>query len=102
MKSISARKFLELLNEGIPVFDTRAKAQFDRDGLKDAKHLPLEAIQKGHIPDIPKSHALYLVCEYGQISELGGLYLENAGFSLVYNVTGGMKALREQAKLDQE
>ena len=102
MKTISAKTFLERINPESIVFDTRTQLQFKRDGLSQAKHLRLESLQKGELPDICKTSEVYLLCEYGQISELAGLYLENAGFTKVFNVMGGMKALSESAKLNYE
>jgi len=40
---------------------------------------------------------LLLVCERGVTSELAGLYLEAAGYELVYNLEGGLRKLREVA-----
>ncbi|MCA9839841.1 MAG: rhodanese-like domain-containing protein [Trueperaceae bacterium] len=102
MKSVSVSRFLKAIEENALVFDTRAKAQYLHDGLRGSTHLSLEAVQNGTYPDVAKNEAIYLLCEYGQISELVGLYLENAGFTNVHNVTGGMKSVREHAKLIDE
>jgi rhodanese-related sulfurtransferase len=54
----------------------------------------LEAVQVGKLPEVPKERPIYLICERGLVSELVGLYLEAAGFEHVFNVEGGMQALR--------
>jgi rhodanese-related sulfurtransferase len=51
--------------------------------------------QAGDFPAVPRDEPVYLICERGQISELVGLYLKEAGFGEVYNVEGGMLAWRQ-------
>ena len=92
MKSVSVAAFRQALEGGAAAFDTRTAARYQQDGLPGVVHLPLEAVQTGTLPDLPKEAAVYLICERGQMSELAGLYLEAAGFSEVYNVAGGMLA----------
>ena len=94
MKAVSVANFRQALTEGAAAFDTRTGARYRQDGLPGVAHLPLEAVQAGELPDVPKEEAVYLVCERGQMSELAGLYLEAAGFKEVYNVAGGMLAWR--------
>jgi len=104
MKSISAKDFLELLtaynhasapHSFVHIFDSRPN---DLDApLAYAKPLTLADVQSGIYPDTAKSTTIYLVCERGHISELVGLYLELAGFSEVYNLAGGLKALESLA-----
>ena len=98
VKQISAEDFVGLLKSGAHVFDTRTEAQFERDGLPDSRLLSLEQVQAGELPELAKGDSLYLICERGQVSELVGLYLEAAGFSQVYNVAGGFRALRALEK----
>ena len=83
-----------LKGSAVTVFDLRPERSVAADGVPGARPLSLEALQAGEVPDVPKSEAVYLICERGTVSELAGLYLEAAGFSEVYNVTGGMRAYR--------
>ena len=94
MKSIAIAQLENLLETDAIIFDTRSDLLFKHDALKGAKQLTLEQVQAGDLPDLPKDCPIFLICEYGHISELVGLYLETAGFSDVSNVTGGMKAWR--------
>jgi rhodanese-related sulfurtransferase len=94
MKSLGLTEFLEIYRQGALVFDTRSLAQFQHDALTGVRHLPLEAVQAGELPDAEKDTPIYLICERGVISELVGHYLEAAGFTTIYNVAGGMIAYR--------
>ncbi len=101
MKTVSIEAFEQVLEQSennVYIFDTRAELLFKHDGLAGVKHLPLEQVQVGKLPEVAKDAAVYLICEYGQVSELVGLYLEAAAFSNVANVSGGMKAWRLRNK----
>lgn len=91
MKSIDVATLMSKL-PNIRLFDTRPAALIAKDGLPGARAISLEAVQMGQLPDIAKDEAVYLICQRGAISELLGLYLEEAGFKEVYNVAGGMNA----------
>jgi len=91
MKSIDIATLMDKLPD-VTLFDTRPPALIAKDGLPGAKAISLEAVQLGDLPDLPKDEAIYLICQRGAISELLGLYLEEAGFKEVYNVAGGMNA----------
>lgn len=94
MKSIPAHSLQQALQAGEAVFDTRPMSQYQANRLEGVKHLSLEQVQAGHLPDVAKHQPLYLLCERGHISALVGLYLENAGFEQVYNLAGGLIAWR--------
>lgn len=95
MRSVSPTDAVLALRAGAVFIDVRSPPQHARDGLPGTRCLPLEAIQAGAVPEgLLPSEPLYLVCERGAISELAGLYLEQAGFTAVANVRGGLLALR--------
>lgn len=96
MRSVSVSEFLAAQAAGALVFDTRPLVLYRRDGLPGVGHLPLETVQAGRLPEVPKDTPIYLICERGVVSELVGYYLEAAGFTAVANVTGGMIAYRAQ------
>lgn len=103
MKSVSIETFVEALKNDIHLFDTRPKAIFEHNGIAGSSHLTLEQIQKGKLPSVPKDEFIYLICHYGRISELAGLYLEAEGFLNVFNIAGGMLAWEAyQRKLKRE
>ncbi len=93
MKTVAVEQFAELIGD-IIILDTRSKALFKHDGFEGSLHFSLEQAQAGELPELAKESSVYLVCEWGRISHLVGLYLEAAGFNNVYNLAGGMKAWR--------
>ena len=93
MQSLSVADLLERL-PSVTLFDTRAQALTERDGLTGARAVSLEALQAGDLPDLPKNEPICVMCEHGAVSELAGLYLEAAGFTEVYNLAGGVAAYR--------
>ena len=95
MKQVSIAEFKEALKAGKAVFDSRSPLQQKREPIKGAVFISLEEVQDGKFPDVDKATAIYLICEYGQFSELIGLYLEEAGFTNVSNLAGGMRAFRQ-------
>lgn len=95
MRTVPASEARDAYLAGAVFLDVRAAAQYRRDGLPRSRNLTLEAIQTGDVPDgVGTDEQVYLVCDRGQISELAGLYLEQAGFRTVANVRGGLAALR--------
>ncbi len=94
MRQVAVATLLELAVEEVFLFHLRSAGGGAADALPGSRPLSLEALQAGELPDIPKDVPVYLVCERGAVSELAGLYLEAAGFSEVYSVTGGLKAYR--------
>ena len=94
MQPVSIPTFLKELRKGATAFDTRPLTLFDQDSLPGLQHLTLEDVQSGNLPKVPKERPIYFICEKGLVSELVGLCLEAAGFEHVFNVDGGMRALR--------
>lgn len=95
MRSVDPAEAVSAYRRGAAFIDVRTRAQHARDGLPGSQNLPLEAIQTGSVPvGVATDQPVYLLCERGQISELAGLYLEDAGFRDVANVRGGLASLR--------
>ena len=95
MRRVPPDEAARALRDGAAFVDVRTPGQHRRDGLPDSLCLPLAAIQAGAEPAaVAKDQPVYLVCDRGHLSELAGLYLEQAGFSDVVNVLGGLLALR--------
>ena len=95
MKQVSAAVLLEKLAQEEPVYLLELRPEhFSANALAGSRPLSLAALQAGDVPDIAKTAPVYLICERGAVSELAGLYLEAAGFSEVYSVTGGLRAYR--------
>lgn len=85
------------LQDNPVVVDVRPPEQYSHDDFAGALHLPLADIQQGN-HSLPKDRPLLLICERGVMSELASLYLEAAGYDLVYNLEGGLQKLRQISK----
>lgn len=97
MRTLKPELLNNFLLDSPVVVDVRPPEQYNRDDLAQALHIPLHDIQHGN-HNLPKDRPLLLVCERGVMSELAGLYLEAAGYELVYNLEGGLQKLRKVAK----
>lgn len=95
MKAVDIPTLEAALASGASLYDTRPHAPNQIEPPAGAQILSLEAVQAGELPEVPKDHPIYLICERGQMSELVGLYLEAAGFTQVHNVSGGLIAWRQ-------
>jgi len=96
MRSVDPAEAAAAYRQGAAFVDVRTGPQHARDGLIGSQSLPLDAIQAGRTPSgVDPDQPVYLLCDRGQISELAGLYLEQAGFRDVANVRGGLASLRK-------
>lgn len=92
--------FAASVRNGVTVWDTRPTAQAARDPVPGAVPITVAQIRHGRLPDLGHDAEVILVCEWGRLSELAGLYLEARGFSRVGHLTGGIDALRRAAVRD--
>ncbi len=97
MRTLKPELLKNFLLENPVVVDVRPPGQYNPDDFADAMHIPLHDIQHGH-HNLPKDRPLLLICERGVMSELAGLYLEAAGYGLVYHLEGGLQKLRKMAE----
>ncbi|ADH64137.1 Rhodanese domain protein [Allomeiothermus silvanus DSM 9946] len=93
MKSVDAASLPAFLERRPLVVDVRSPVLFRQGSLEGALNIPTADIQqKKH--QLPKDRPILLVCERGIQSELAGLYLEADGYAEVYNLAGGLNALK--------
>lgn len=92
MQRVDVAQAAAALERGEALFDTRSPAQYARDAIPGSRNLTLEQVQAGELPELDREAPLYLVCSWGTVSELVGMYLEAAGFRRVYTVVGGLTA----------
>lgn len=81
------------LERGATVVDTRPEPARRRRPIAAAATLTLADVQAGARPDLAVDAPIVLVCEFGQMSRLVGLYLEAEGFAHVASLAGGLRAL---------
>lgn len=93
-KNISVGEATLLINrQDALVVDVRETAEWSAGHIADARHLPLSQFAK-HLVEIEKfkEKPLILVCASGNRSSSACSALKKAGFSQVFNLTGGMRA----------
>lgn len=75
--------------------DVREPWEFERGVIEGSLLIPL-----GQIPDrvaeLPRGKPLVMICRTGRRSQNAALFLEQAGFSDVYNLEGGFNAWATQ------
>lgn len=94
MESLDTEGLIAVVNDGAIVIDLRPPTPPLRDRIPGSLSLTLDAARRGDVPDVPLDASLVVVCEWGRLSELAGLYLEAHGFTRVAHFRGGMAALR--------
>ena len=94
MKSLTSAEFKELLMRDPQIVDIRPPLKFRLKNLPGSVNMDISLLRKGEHGLTAKDRPVVLVCERGIQSELGGLYLEAEGFTEVYNLEGGLNALR--------
>jgi rhodanese-related sulfurtransferase len=90
MRGVTLEEFWAAVARGEACFDARREAHVS---LAGTVRLTLADVQAGRLPDTDPNAPVYLVCEYGAMSELVGLYLEAAGFRTVHHVTNGLRGV---------
>lgn len=68
--------------------DVRRTAEHDGGHAYRTQNIPLDRLEK-ELDKLDPKTPTYVICQSGYRSSLGASILENAGFSKVYNVTGG-------------
>ncbi len=93
MKELHPDAYRDALAAGAAVVDTRPAPARRRRPIDADAALSLPEAQAGVRPDLDADRPVVLVCEFGQMSRLVGLYLEADGFRDVASLAGGLRAL---------
>jgi hydroxyacylglutathione hydrolase len=72
----------------------RTNAEWEAEHIESAMHIPLPALPR-RLASLPRERPLAIICGSGYRSSIAGSLLQNAGFSRVQNVMGGMAAYLE-------
>ncbi len=96
MKKITPQELRLLIEENKPfiLIDVREdweKAAYDIGGL----HIPMDELWQRR-NEIPKDKDVILYCEKGIRSTIAIQRLESVGYHNLYNLTGGMKAWKDE------
>lgn len=78
-------------NGGVQFIDVRSAGEFADGHAEKAVNFPLDRLS-GMLGKLDKEKPVYVICQSGMRSMRGASMLENAGFTEVYNVSGGTSA----------
>ena len=92
-KSVNAQDLKKMIDskEKVLIVDVREDVEWSESHIEGSKHIKLGdlANKTNQLPiDVP----IILVCRTGNRSSFGAKMLSNAGFTHVYNLTGGISA----------
>lgn len=92
IKSVSVNETANAIkNGGVQFIDVRSAGEFASGHAEKAVNMPLDKLD-GMIAKLDKEKPVYVICQSGMRSMRGASILENAGFTEVYNVSGGTSA----------
>lgn len=77
--------------EGVQFVDVRRPAEHSNGHAAGAVNLPLNSLT-AQLDELDPERPTYIICQSGYRSSLATSLLENAGFTSLYNVTGGTLA----------
>jgi rhodanese-related sulfurtransferase len=92
IKEIDAPEFAQWLNDAHPdlrVIDVRQMEEIAQGTVPKAQALPLHTLP-AKVQDLSKQEKLVIVCRSGARSAQACMFLQQQGFSNVYNLRGGM------------
>lgn len=88
VEQVPVEQVKEKLSDDIQFVDVRRVAEHANGHAPQTINLPLDKLPR-EIDKLDPEKPTYVICQSGYRSSLGTSILENAGFSKVYNVTGG-------------
>jgi len=82
-------------NDTLLIVDVRSQAEYDRDHIPGAVHIPFYTVGTGvEQLGYPKTDPVAVYCEHGPRAGLAGMALYLHGFDQIYSLDGHMKAWR--------
>lgn len=95
MRQLSPRQLADWLSdsgrEPPLLLDVREAWEYETCHLAGARHLPLRTVP-ARFQEFDPGQEVVVICHHGGRSMQGAMFLENAGFSSVYNLVGGVDA----------
>jgi len=76
------------------VLDIRTNAEYEKDSLPNAIHLPLDELRT-RIGELRSNESVLVLCESGKRGHVATRILKQNGFEDTVNFSGGMKILRK-------
>ena len=84
--------FKEMKQKDVKIIDVRTPAEWYTGHIEGAEHLPLSDILDQKLPECGKDEAIVLQCGTGYRSNIAASLLQQAGFSHVKSLAGGLFA----------
>lgn len=92
IKNVSVNEVNEALkNKDAQFIDVRTIGEYRGGHAKKAVNFPLDNLEN-LLSKLDKQKSVYVICQSGMRSMRGASMLESAGFTEVYNVSGGTSA----------
>lgn len=91
VKSISVADYMQLRNRPHTLLDVRQPGEWQAMHAANAVHIPLGEVRE-RMREIPSEKPVVVICASGARSSMAATALARAGFSEVYNFSGGMGA----------
>jgi rhodanese-related sulfurtransferase len=80
-------------NSQAVVVDVRESSEYRAGHIPRSRHIPLSQLLQ-RLREVGKSHTVVIVCQSGSRSAHACEMLEQAGYSKVFNLSGGMASWR--------
>ena len=81
----------KLENEEITLLDVREVSEYKGGHIEGAVNTPLSSLDANQLP-YPKDEPIYVICRSGNRSAQAASQLQDAGYTEIYDVSGGMMA----------
>jgi len=91
VKSLSAGDYLQMRKQPHTLVDVRQLGEWQSMHATTAVHIPLGEISQ-RMNEIPQDKTVVVICASGGRSSMAATAIANAGYSDVYNFSGGMAA----------
>jgi rhodanese-related sulfurtransferase len=88
-KDIGAAELLSLQGSGASIVDVRTPPEFEAGHIASAINVPVDQVQQVSA-DWDKNQPVVVYCATGARSAEAATYLAGAGFTRVYDLTGGL------------
>lgn len=81
----------KLENEEITLLDVREVSEYEGGHIEGAVNAPLSSLDANQL-SYPKDEPIYVICRSGNRSAQAASQLQDAGYTEIYDVSGGMMA----------
>lgn len=93
IKIISAGELASALEGKVQLVDVRTPAEFHQGHIKSATNIDVSSGDfEAKIGSLDKSKPVYVYCRSGHRSRMAARKMEQAGFTLIYDLKGGINS----------